>query len=67
MSWENSYDTWKTTTPADKVKTVAYCCHCETDIYQGDDEVYKVEDGYVCDDCFVDYAKEILVIGRGVE
>lgn len=60
-----SLDRWLTTPP--EPECVGQCLKCKDEIFQGE-EVYHVPDGYVCEDCFVDYAtNELGAVLSGAE
>jgi hypothetical protein len=55
----SNYDDWKTKSPWDDEVIVSYCLHCGGEIYEGSEE-YKVNGDWVHEDCFSDWAKEVL-------
>lgn len=36
-----------------------YCAECGAEIFRGD-EVLSVDDGLICKECFLEYAKRVL-------
>lgn len=55
-----SYDTWKTTTPEDKLITVCECEYCNAELYAGQEVAIDTEENlYFCDrDCFNEFQQE---------
>lgn len=49
MSWETSYDAWKTTPPDDD-DTKCECAWCHEKLYY-DDEYWELDDEILCEDC----------------
>jgi hypothetical protein len=58
-----NYDDWKLDTPDNHLKVKGICCHCDQELYGGE-EAFRVEDGLLHEDCFEEYAKEVLIISR---
>jgi hypothetical protein len=59
----NNYDNWKLDTPDNHLKPVAHCCHCWNELYEGED-AFRVEDGLLHEDCFEEYARDVLIISK---
>jgi len=57
--WEMQYDKWKLDTPDNHLKTFCYCKVCDGEIYEGE-EYLKVEGDNIHEDCFDEYAKNML-------
>lgn len=57
--WERNYDKWKLKSPWDDEKVFCHCEHCDSEIYEGE-EYMEVDDANVHEDCFNDYAYEVL-------
>lgn len=57
--WAN-YDNWKTSPPEDYEEVFCYCEHCDGEIYMGE-EYIRTADGSVHEDCFRDFAVDILI------
>lgn len=54
-----NYDNWKLATQLDYERVVGYCPACNECVYKGE-EVYAIEDEYIHEDCFEEFAKETL-------
>lgn len=50
-------DRWLTTPPEPEI--VGKCLRCNDEIMQGE-QVYHIPAGYVCEDCFVEFAEDEL-------
>lgn len=49
MSWEDSYDKWKTTPPEPKESRFK-CDHCGEELFPGD-KIYEIEGENLCENC----------------
>ena len=63
--WEREYDNWKLKSPWDDEKVFCNCEHCEEEIYEGE-EYFEVDGAKIHEDCFNEYAYEILSPNRKV-
>jgi hypothetical protein len=54
-----NYDNWKLMNANDLQIVVGYCTACNECVYKGE-EVYLVEEEYIHEDCFEEYAKQTL-------
>ena len=53
MSWETSYDAWKTTPPDDPVSRIK-CEMCGCEIY-ADESIYDIDGTQMCEGCATDW------------
>lgn len=59
IKFPSNYDDWKLSSGQDDEVIVCECEHCGGEIYEGD-EIYRTSEGIVHDDCFVEFAHEVL-------
>jgi DNA-directed RNA polymerase subunit RPC12/RpoP len=52
------YDSWRLSEPPEP-EVLDYCAECGAEIFRGD-EVLSVDDGLICKECFLEYAKRVL-------
>lgn len=52
------YDRWRLSGPPEE-EVWDSCAECGGDIFKGE-EVLQVDDGLICEDCFLEYTKRVL-------